>query len=139
MTRSRYRPPPRFDRSDRLAAHADGLEGLRNLGPRSAAWLREAGIADAGDLRRLGAAAAYVRVKRTRPEEVTRTLLWALAGALLDCPYTRLPVAVKAGLVAQVRGLPTPPETEGGSAAIGPAIAGMAAIGEGGSAEEATP
>lgn len=86
------------------------LETLRNLGPRTADWLRGADIPDTATLRRMGAAAAYVRVKRTYPREVTRTLLWALAGALADRPYTRLPPALKAGLVAQVRGLPLPAE-----------------------------
>lgn len=147
MTPSRYRPPPHPARPG-LGAGAeagaeidggDSLERMRNLGPRSAAWLREAGIADADDLRRIGAASAYLRVKQARPREVTRTFLWALAGALLDCPYTRLPTQIKEGLVAQVRGLPTPAGIDAGWADIGTVIAGQQSAGDAGNRETAGP
>jgi DNA transformation protein len=36
---------------------------MLNLGPTSAAWLREVGVRTAGDLKRLGATAAYLMVK----------------------------------------------------------------------------
>ncbi|MGL4513053.1 MAG: TfoX/Sxy family protein [Lacipirellulaceae bacterium] len=57
------------------------IESLPNLGPKSASWLRAAGIETAERLRELRAAPAFLRVKATgvRP---SRNLLWALHGAL---------------------------------------------------------
>lgn len=62
-------------------AAADDLGQLPNLGPRSRAWLADAGITSLPALRRLGAAAAYVRVKQRQPA-ASLNLLWALEGAL---------------------------------------------------------
>lgn len=59
------------------------LETLRNLGPASAAWLMEAGIRSAADLRRMGPALAYRKVKQIQPD-ASLNLLWALAGAIDD-------------------------------------------------------
>jgi predicted flap endonuclease-1-like 5' DNA nuclease len=56
-------------------------EALRNLGPRSAAMLAAAGIATLAQLRRLGAVAAFVRVRR-RDAGASLNLLYALVGAL---------------------------------------------------------
>lgn len=57
------------------------LESMRNLGPVSAAWLRQAGVSTVSELRQLGAVAAFARVKRRQPM-ASLNLLWALAGAL---------------------------------------------------------
>ena len=54
---------------------------LAGLGPASAAMLQAAGIASVAQLRRLGAVAAYARVKRTH-RHASLNLLWALEGAL---------------------------------------------------------
>lgn len=54
---------------------------LRNLGPRSAAMLRDAGIATEAELRALGAAEAFRRVRAVAPR-ASRNLLWALAAGL---------------------------------------------------------
>jgi len=52
-----------------------------NLGPASWRMLQAAGIADAANLRELGAVAAYLRVKRSG-QHPSLNLLWALEGAL---------------------------------------------------------
>lgn len=57
------------------------IESLQNLGTKSAAWLREAGISTVATLQRVGAAAAYRHVKLRRPA-TSLNLLWALAAGL---------------------------------------------------------
>lgn len=57
------------------------VQSVRNLGPQSAAWLREVGIETTGDLKRLGAVVAYRLVKR-KHAEVSKNLLWAIAAGL---------------------------------------------------------
>jgi DNA transformation protein and related proteins len=74
------------------------LESLRNLGPQSAVMLREAGIASAEDLRAIGAAAAFARVKFLFPRHATLHLLWALHGALHDLDWRSLDDETKARL-----------------------------------------
>jgi DNA transformation protein len=62
------------------------IRDLRNLGPRSEIMLAEIGIHDADSLRRRGALAAYLALRRAG---VTTSLnaLWALVGALEPWPY----------------------------------------------------
>src|SRR5688572_12225651 len=52
------------------------IENLRNLGPASAAWLREAGITTIWELSRLGPAMAFRLVKERQPG-TSLNLLWA--------------------------------------------------------------
>ena len=59
------------------------LTTMRNIGPASAAWLAAVGVATITDLRKIGAVAAYARVKRVRPK-ASLNLLWALEGAVED-------------------------------------------------------
>ncbi|MCB0881005.1 MAG: TfoX/Sxy family protein [Thermoleophilia bacterium] len=70
---------------------AERTEDLRNIGPITAGWLHEVGIDTPGDLRRIGAAEAYRRVKAWRPWDVTLMLLWALEGALMDEDWMDVP------------------------------------------------
>jgi DNA transformation protein and related proteins len=56
--------------------------GLRSLGPKSAAWLKEAGIKTEADLRALGAAEAYRRLKVRNPKGVSLNMLWGLHAVL---------------------------------------------------------
>ena len=74
---------------------------LRNLGPRSAAMLAEAGIATIGDLRAMGGTEAFRRLRfmGLRP---SRNLLWAIAAGLQDRDWRSLTAAEKATLEAQV-------------------------------------
>ncbi|WP_425396242.1 TfoX/Sxy family protein [Aeoliella sp.] len=70
------------------------MEELRNLGPKSSAWLAAAGIESLADLRELGAVVAYARV-RQQQRGVSLNLLWALEGALRDCDWRDLTDADK--------------------------------------------
>jgi hypothetical protein len=60
---------------------SEPIDNLRNLGPTSAAWLREAGIRTIADLEYYGPVTAYQLVKRRRLE-ATLNLLWALEAGL---------------------------------------------------------
>jgi hypothetical protein len=73
---------------------------LRNIGPKSMAWLRQTGVRSLEDLKSVGALAAYVRVKRAgfRP---SLTLLYALEGAILDCHWQDIPGARRVELVSE--------------------------------------
>jgi DNA transformation protein len=61
------------------------IRDLRNLGPRSEAMLATVGIHSVEELRRRGAARAYVELKRAGAV-ATLNMLWALAGALEPWP-----------------------------------------------------
>ena len=84
---------------------------LRNIGPKSMAWLRQTGVRTLDDLKSVGALSAFVRVKRAgfRP---SLNLLYALEGAILDCHWQDIPEARRAELIAdaeaQVALLPQP-------------------------------
>ncbi|WP_434773308.1 TfoX/Sxy family protein [Pseudomonas entomophila] len=67
----------------------DELQGLKNLGKTSAQWLHAVGIHTESDLRRLGAIGAYQAVK-TRGFRVSKVLLYAIEGALLDVHWNAL-------------------------------------------------
>lgn len=71
---------------------------LRNVGPKSAAWLRQVGVRTQGDLETLGAVAAFIKVKRAgfRP---SLNLLYALEGALLGCHWQQVPEERRAELL----------------------------------------
>ncbi|MGA8277601.1 MAG: TfoX/Sxy family DNA transformation protein [Rhodanobacteraceae bacterium] len=62
---------------------------IRNVGPKSAAWLRQVGVRTYEDLVEVGALDTFLKVKRAgfRP---SLNLLYALAGALADCHWTDL-------------------------------------------------
>ena len=59
------------------------IKNLRNLGPRSAEMLAQAGIVSEQRLRTLGSVAAFLAVKRAGCLP-SINLLWALDGALSD-------------------------------------------------------
>ncbi|MCV2489407.1 TfoX/Sxy family protein [Geodermatophilus sp. YIM 151500] len=80
------------------------LRDLRNLGPASERALAAVGIRTPADLDAVGAAAAFRRLADAGTPHLTRTFLWALAGALDDLDWRELPpdlrrrLAVEAGL-----------------------------------------
>jgi DNA transformation protein and related proteins len=74
---------------------------LRNLGPKSARLLAEAGIRTIAELRVLGAAKAYRRVA----DKASLNLLWAIAAGLEDRDWRELTHKEKDSLLAQVRRL----------------------------------
>lgn len=86
-------------------------EKLRNIGPKSAAWLRQVGLRTREDLAGVGAVDAFMRVKRAGFKP-SLNLLYALEGALMDCHWQEVPGARRAELVAQAEGkialLPSP-------------------------------
>ncbi|MBM3585051.1 MAG: competence protein TfoX [Alphaproteobacteria bacterium] len=77
------------------------LAHLRNIGPETARRLVALGIADEAALRRVGAVEAYRRLKAADPRHTSLNALWALAGALLPLPWTRLPADLKETLRAE--------------------------------------
>lgn len=87
---------------------------IRNIGPKSAAWLRQVGVHTQADLERLGAVETYLRVKRAG-FRASLNLLYALEGALTGCHWAELSAerrgelllavdAAEAMLPARVRG-----------------------------------
>jgi hypothetical protein len=86
-------------------------EKLRNIGPKSMAWLRQTGVRSLDDLKAVGALAAFVRVKRAGFKP-SLNLLYALEGAILDCHWQEIPEARRADLIvdaeAAVALLPQP-------------------------------
>jgi DNA transformation protein len=87
-------------------AMTNDLARLKNIGPASIRQLREVGIEDAAALRKLGALAAYRRLKHAFPREVSLLMLYALEGALRDCHWNRLPPGVKDKLQAAAKAKP---------------------------------
>jgi len=79
----------------------DSIDTLRNLGPTSADWLREVGVATVSDLRRLGPVVAYLLVKERRPG-ASLNLLWALAAGLEGRDWRDLSEAAKVNLRREV-------------------------------------
>ncbi len=73
---------------------------MRNIGPKSAAWLRQVGLRTQEDVAAAGAVDAFMRVKRAgfRP---SLNLLYALEGALADCHWQEVPEERRQVLVAE--------------------------------------
>lgn len=75
---------------------------IRNVGPKSAAWLRQVGVRTAEDLLRIGPVEAFLKVKRAgfRP---SLNLLYSMAGAIDDCHWTGLSEERKGALLAELQ------------------------------------
>lgn len=84
---------------------------MRNIGPKSAAWLRQVGLKTPEDLAEAGPLEAFMRVKRAGFKP-SLNLLYALEGALQDCHWQEVPDARRTELVAAaeaaIAGLPPP-------------------------------
>lgn len=72
---------------------------LRNIGPKSAAWLRQVGLRTPEDLAAAGPLDAFMRVKRAGFKP-SLNLLYALEGALCNCHWQEVPEARRQELVA---------------------------------------
>ena len=72
---------------------------LRNIGPKSAAWLRQVGLHTPEALAEAGTVGAFMRIKRAgfRP---SLNLLYALEGAICDCHWRDVPEDRRRALVA---------------------------------------
>ena len=75
-------------------------EKLRNIGPKSMAWLRQTGIRTLDELKAVGALPAFVRIKRAGFKP-SLNLLYALEGAILDCHWQEIPDARRAELICR--------------------------------------
>ncbi len=71
---------------------------MRNIGPKSAAWLRQVGLRSLEDLAAAGAVDAFMKVRRAGFKP-SLNLLYALEGALLDCHWQEIPAARRSDLV----------------------------------------
>ncbi len=71
-----------------------------NVGPKSAAWLRQVGVRTREDLVEMGAVAAYVKCKRAgfRP---SLNMLYSLEGVLLGCHWQKVPEERRAELLLE--------------------------------------
>jgi hypothetical protein len=86
-------------------------EKIKNIGPKSMAWLRQTGIRSLDDLKTTGSLSAYVRIKRAGFKP-SLNLLYAMEGAILDCHWQEIPEARRSELIlaadAAVALLPQP-------------------------------
>ena len=71
---------------------------LRNIGPKSAAWLRQVGLRSLEDVAAIGAVVAYMKVRRAGFKP-SLNLLYSLEGALVDCHWQEVPEARRNELV----------------------------------------
>jgi hypothetical protein len=77
---------------------------LRNVGPKSAAWLRQVGIRTPEDLVAAGAVGAFMKVKRAGFKP-SLNLLYSLEGALLGCHWQQVPEERRQVMSAEVEAL----------------------------------
>lgn len=73
---------------------------LRNIGPKSAAWLRQVGVRSIEDVAAVGAVGAFVKVRRAGFKP-SLNLLYALEAALLGCHWQGVPLARRQQLLAE--------------------------------------
>ena len=71
-----------------------------NVGPKTAAWLRQVGVRTREDLVAMGAVTAYVKCKRAgfRP---SLNMLYSLEGVLLGCHWQKVPEERRAELLLE--------------------------------------
>ena len=80
-------------------SHSELLQ-LKNLGMASVNILHAVGINTCSDLRRVGAVEAYRRIK-ARDINVSKVMLYALQGALMNVHWNDLAPEVKTQLVSE--------------------------------------
>jgi len=74
---------------------------LRNIGPKSAAWLRQVGLRSAEDLQAVGAVDAFLKVRRAGFKP-SLNLLYSLEGALVGSHWQEIPEARRRQLLEQL-------------------------------------
>ncbi len=74
---------------------------IRNVGPKSAAWLRQVGVRTESEIRELGSMEVFMKVKKAGFKP-SLNLLYALEGAVQDCHWTALSDERKTELVQEV-------------------------------------
>lgn len=83
-----------------MTTHHSELLQLKNLGMASVNILHAIGINTYSDLRKVGSVEAYRRIK-ARDINVSKVMLYALEGALLNVHWNDLSPIMKAQLVAE--------------------------------------
>ncbi|GAB1262491.1 TfoX/Sxy family protein [Aurantivibrio plasticivorans] len=83
-----------------LVEHAKELIELKNLGAASVNILRAIGVSTYDDLKSMGSVQAYRRIK-ARGINVSKVMLYALEGALLDIHWKALEPDLKERLVEE--------------------------------------
>ena len=72
---------------------------MRNIGPKSAAWLRQVGLRSLEDIAAIGTVDAFMKVRRAGFKP-SLNLLYALEGALCNCHWQEVPDARRTELVS---------------------------------------
>ena len=80
------------------------LSDLPNIGPRSQEWLNAVGLYTLADLENVGAVEVYRQLKEL-DYPVTLNMVYAIQGAIMDCPWNHLPPHIRESLKSQVREL----------------------------------
>ena len=75
------------------------MQKMRNIGPKSAAWLRQVGLRSLEEITAIGTVEAFMKVRRAGFKP-SLNLLYALEGAILDCHWQEIPDARRSALVA---------------------------------------
>lgn len=83
-----------------MTSNNDDLLGLKNLGMATVNILHAVGINSYQDLSNAGAVETYCRIKN-RGIHVSKVMLYALQGALMDVHWNDLTPELKAQLVAE--------------------------------------
>jgi DNA transformation protein and related proteins len=77
---------------------AANTQKMRNIGPKSAAWLRQVGLRSLEEIAAIGTVEAFMKVRRAGFKP-SLNLLYALEGALLDCHWQEIPDERRSELV----------------------------------------
>ncbi len=72
---------------------------MRNIGPKSAAWLRQVGLRSLDEIAAIGTVEAFMKVRRAGFKP-SLNLLYALEGAVLDCHWQEVPDVRRTELVS---------------------------------------
>jgi len=80
------------------------LSELKNLGPKSRAWLNEIGVFTLADLEEIGPVEAYRQIKG-RGHNASLNLVYGIQGAIIGTPWNHLPLDIRERLRREVREL----------------------------------
>jgi DNA transformation protein and related proteins len=87
--------------------HIDGNswaeQPIKNIGPKTSAWLHKVGVHTLEDIEALGVVEVYKRLKTAFPNKVSLNALYGLQAAILNTHWNNLPPDMKADLKAQVK------------------------------------
>ena len=92
---------------------------LRNIGPKSAAWLRQVGLRSVEDLRAAGAIGAFLKVRRAGFKP-SLNLLYSLEGALVGSHWQEIPEARRLQLLQELEHATAQLPAQRGTPAGGP-------------------